>query len=204
VRGRHGDIRRSVAVLPQSLDDGTEDATTGEGVAVVALADALRTTSVEPTTYEARRESGSGGSPDSRLAREHQNLITALRLFLCRDRVRGFELAGIEHLSRRILQILKAVWTGPRAPNFDGLGSYMQHCADTVAVLTPAVDTSVTAHQKDHASSQEQSRFAAEEATSRAKCDSDRIAPNTSTEGKPPEKKRETKSRGSNSITSVA
>jgi hypothetical protein len=106
---------------------------------LVAFADALRTTSVEPTTYEARRESGSGGSSDSRLTREHQNLNFALRLFLCRDRVRGVELGGIEHLSRQILQILKAVWTGPRAPNFDGLGSYMQHCADTVAVLTPVV-----------------------------------------------------------------
>jgi hypothetical protein len=59
-------------------------------------------------TYAVRRESGSGGSPDSRLAREHRYLIITLRLFLCRARGNGFKLAGIEHLSRRLLQIEKA------------------------------------------------------------------------------------------------
>jgi hypothetical protein len=156
------------------------------------LADALLTTGVEPMTYAARWEAGSGVSPNSPLAREHRYLIIALWLFLCRDRVNGFKLAGIEHLARRILQIEKAVQSCPRAPNFDGLESYMQHCADTVAVQTPAVDTFVAAHQKDRAFFQKQSRLAAEEAASRAKRESERNTPNNNNKGKPPKKEGET------------
>lgn len=88
----------------------------------------------------------------------------SIYLIGCVDRLNGFTLAAYEHISRRILQAVRAIQTNPRAPDFGGLDAYMRHADDALGSLqTPAFDKHVTEHQKGQAQYWKQSRSHREE-----------------------------------------
>ena len=69
-------------------------------------------------------------------------LVYALHFLLCADLFDVSHLAGAEHLSRRILVILKAVRRSPKNPDFEGLDGYQLHLQDSSGQRMPPSSTS--------------------------------------------------------------
>ena len=91
---------------------------------------AIRNSGVEIIPYDERWAAGSGIRGESSLRQEHKHLCHALALFVTFDQVDMTNLAGIELMSRRLLQIERAVKASPRAPSFLGLEKMTQHAID--------------------------------------------------------------------------
>lgn len=135
----------------------------------VEMVDAMLASGIEPPALATLWEQQSGVNPKSSLAVEHRMLILALWLMACRDRLDLFHSASAEHISRRIIQIEKAVRKSPRAPDFEGLDAYAEHIKDGAGVLvTPQFDQHVAQRQKTENFLLKQQRQAREEATSLA------------------------------------
>jgi hypothetical protein len=118
----------------------------------------------EPIGYDAQWPAASGVSPKSGIRLEHGLLITLLWILSTIDRLDLYHIAGFEHICRRLLQIQRAVRRNARAPDFDGLESYMSHALDpSGGVLAPDFDRHVASIQKDEAMILKQGRLAREE-----------------------------------------
>ena len=119
---------------------------------------------LEPAGFITQFLQTTGASPKASISVELGHLIHAVWLAVCVDRLDPYECAVLEHMSRRILQIQKAIRRCPRAPDFEGLSEYMRHSADLSGeIAAPAFDAYVAAKQKDQATILKQNRMQREE-----------------------------------------
>ena len=120
---------------------------------------------LEPPAVTAAWETNSGVNPKSGLAFEHKVIMFTLWIMACRDRLDLFHSAAAEHLCRRLLQIERAVKKCPKAPEFAGLESVMEHVQDgTSSMVTPEFDKALAERQRTEAQFLKQDRLSREEA----------------------------------------
>ena len=107
----------------------------------------------------------SGMNPRSAAATELLSCLNGLHLMVATDLYDPLNSSAAEHLSRRILQIQKAVRRNPTAPDFTGLEAYMSHAQDLGgSILTVDFDRYVADIQKGEAAVLKQGRLLREEA----------------------------------------
>ena len=124
----------------------------------------------EPPGFQTQWTSISGVAPRSSVALEHQNLVHLLWAMSTIDRLNLYGLASAEHACRRMLPIQRAVRRSPKAPDFAGLETYMDHISQgTGALQAPKFDHFVASEQKDQAFILKQTRVAKEEEEAVAK-----------------------------------
>ena len=76
------------------------------------------------------------------------------------DRSDCFQVASAEHLSRRILQQIRAIRDNQKAPKYESLSSHMQHADETLGIVAiPITDQFIKDTQKVQAQFWKQSRF---------------------------------------------
>ena len=138
--------------------------------AVAEVESAFVSSGSEPPTYSGSWLANSGVNPKSALAIEHTVLVWCLWFMAVVDRLSLRNLTSAEHISRRLLQIEKAVAKSPKSPDFEGLDAYAEHFSHGASsVATPAFDQHVADTQRVRATIQKQSRLAREEADAEAK-----------------------------------
>jgi hypothetical protein len=119
---------------------------------------------MEPMAYCAQFFTHVGASPKMSGSIELANHFFTVWLLMCVDRVDVRHSAAAEHVCRRILQQQTAIRRDPRSPNYDSLGPYMAHAADTTGVLrAPSFAKHVAETNKDEANILKQQRLAREE-----------------------------------------
>ena len=143
----------------------TADASIFSGPSATAeLVGGLLQTGLEPPGYHASWERTSGVGPKSAICREHLHLWMLLWYLAVVDRLDVFANTSAEHVSRRILQIQKAVKKNPGSPDFTGLEVYGQHLIDAGGALPSSkFDAHVATTQKAEAFFMKQTRLAREE-----------------------------------------
>ena len=150
---------------------GTVDALRFEGTpAVDELGEILAGSNIEPQEFTARFLERSGLGSHSALGREYQFGMYALWCLLVLDKLDISRLRCAEHLSRRLLQIDRAVKGTPGRANFDGLEFYMRHTEGGMGHShTPAFDKYVGEVLRGEALVSKNRRLAQEEAEAAAK-----------------------------------
>ena len=98
--------------------------------AATEVCSAICSSGVEPMSWCSQWEVASGIQNKSGLCLEHRLLVYTLWTSVCVDGMDPGQVATIEHLCRRILQIEKAVRKSAKAPDFEGLEPYMRHLQD--------------------------------------------------------------------------
>ena len=118
---------------------------------------------LDPPAFAMQWENSSGVAPRSAVALEHRLGIMQLGLAVCQDRLDVTQLASIEHLARRLLQIEKAVRRNPKAPDFEGLNRYLDHVTDPASgAAAPLFDQHIADEMKVDANILKQTRLARE------------------------------------------
>ena len=83
---------------------------------------------------------------------EHGHIITILWLMACVDQLNVPACQSAEYLARRVLMLQRAVKRSPKAPDFDGLDTYVAHRLDNNGgLLSSDFDKFVAEHQKTEA-----------------------------------------------------
>ena len=85
--------------------------------------EALFAPGMEPRTLVNSHVSALGLAMHSALAAEVSNIIHALYLNICIDRLNPYQSGTMEHLGRRLVQVTVACRTTGKAPDFDGKGA---------------------------------------------------------------------------------
>ena len=71
-----------------------------------------------------------------------------LHMMAVHDKYDLFHSFSAEHLSRRMLQQLRAVRTNPKSPDFSALASYMRHAEEAFGIVpAPTFDKYVTGRE---------------------------------------------------------
>ena len=117
--------------------------------------------------FQAQWVTSSGASPKAGVVIEHGLGLMLLHYLACVDRLNVRNLAAVELLCRRLLQIQRAVRKNPRQPDFEGLEGYVAHALDpSGGVLAFAFDRFYAGTQKDTTFILKQNRLAREEQVS--------------------------------------
>ena len=125
---------------------------------------AILRSGLEPQGFMSQFLQTSGAAPKAATTVELGHLMHGLWMAVCVDRLDPYENTFVEHLSRRILQIQKAIRRSPRGPDFDGLNEYMRHSSDQHGeIAAPAFDAFVAEKQKTQATIMKQQRLQREE-----------------------------------------
>ena len=134
------------------------------------LSAAISASGGEPPAFLNQWLQTSGVNASGQLAREFSGIVLALWYGQCFDLVDIRTTVMGEHLSRRALQIMRAVRRCPKAPDFSGLEIHTRHWPDsTGAVRAPAWDKFVMENQKVAGQYLKQSRLQREEEESAEK-----------------------------------
>ena len=106
----------------------------------------------------------------SELLSKAQFLLDLMRLSFDYDGLDGVNLASVEMIVRRLIQIETAVRRNPKSPDFTGLESLLEATEDeTGGAVLPDFFTWLSSQQKDQAQILKQFRFFKEEQVSAAK-----------------------------------
>ena len=98
------------------------------------------------------------------VAVEFRCLVFGLLSLAVVDRLNLPRLATAEHLSRRWLQLMKAIKRNNKSPDFEGLDGYLLHLGGSqIGVRTPAFDRWIMESQKTEAFIMKQARLVREE-----------------------------------------
>ena len=105
-----------------------------------------------------------GTAPASPIGKYFFYNLYALHLMVCVDRLDPMRSAVAEHLSRKILQMQKAIKRNPKAPDFTGLEEYDRHATGARGEMhAPEWDKHVSEIQRNQALIDRNQRIAAEE-----------------------------------------
>ena len=120
---------------------------------------------MEPPGYLSHYVSNSGVSATSGLMVELKVLLTVLWMLTTHDRLNVPCIAGAELVARRVLMIQRAIKRNARAPDFEGLESYLSNALDPQGgVVSPDFEKHVAELQRNEATILKQQRLAHEEA----------------------------------------
>ena len=132
--------------------------------AFMEFASSIARSGLEPTAYAEHLIATSGVGRMSAIANELRNHVWSINYLVTVDRFNAGRLATAEHVSRRALQLLRAVKRNPRAPSFEGLDAYMEHMdSATGAVRAPEFEKHVMEQQKAEAFVLKQQRLMRDE-----------------------------------------
>jgi hypothetical protein len=120
--------------------------------------------------YANHWRANSGASPASAISIEIVNLLTVLFLMISYDQYDLLNSASAEAISRRILQIQRAVKRNPKSPDFSGLECFVTHTLDHTAGLTTTdFDKYISEVQRAEAQVMKQQRLQREETDAHSK-----------------------------------
>ena len=122
-------FRTAISGMNKSLAPNGEIFSGPSSVAEVCTA--IADSGLEPPGFQAQWVTSSGVPPTSSAARESAFLLYLLWLLATVDRFDLFACAGAEHICRRYLQLQRAVRRNPRAPDYEGLGAYLEHAMES-------------------------------------------------------------------------
>ena len=138
--------------------------------AVAELVHGILATGLEPAGFVAHWKQNSGVSPNSGVAIEFGVLMTVLGHMACLDQYNLYHSASAEMIARRLLMIMRAVKRNPRAPDFEGLDSFLSTATDmTGGVVTLDFDKYISELQRNDAQIMKQNRMLKEEQTAHSK-----------------------------------
>ena len=96
--------------------------------------------------------------------------MTVLSHMACIDQYNLFHSASAEMVARRLLMIMRAVKRNPKAPDFEGLDSFLTTATDmTGGVVTLEFDKYIAELQKNDAQIMKQIRMLKEEVIAQSK-----------------------------------
>ena len=120
--------------------------------AAMEVVSGIVSSGLEPQHYQAFWASSSGVGPRSSVCMEHGHLITILWLMSSIDQLNVPACQSAEFLCRRVLMLQRAVRRSPKAPDFEGLDTYIAHRLDSNGgLLSSDFDKYVAEHQKTEA-----------------------------------------------------
>jgi hypothetical protein len=123
------------------------------------------------TLYHSEWERASGISTGSTLCHEHRILCDAMRLFCSLDQLNAPNIAGIELLIRRLIQIEMAVDRSARAPDFTGLATVLAGpTTESGSAVTKNFTEWIAGRQRDRAQVMKQERIFREESKQDLNC----------------------------------
>ena len=132
--------------------------------ALEELSMAVDATGLDFATYFNHWKMTSGVNPSGGVCIELKHLLEVLRLAFAFDQLEPFNLASLELVSRRILQIMRAVRRNARHPTFEGLEGMVAFSLDeSGGVITSKFDEFFATEQKNAALIMKQYRLAQEE-----------------------------------------
>lgn len=115
-------------------------------------------------SYHTEWTKASGISEGTSLVHEHKTLSTAFGLLQSVDQLNGANLAAVEMLARRMIQIEMATERSNKSPDFSGLSVVMASpTTDSGAAVTRNFTEWVSQRQKDRAQVMKQQRIYSEE-----------------------------------------
>ena len=119
---------------------------------------------LEPMGYFGQFVQTSGAAPQAAVVIELGMHFYTFQTMVCVDGLDPGQLASVEHICRRILQLQKAIKRSPRSPDFTSLAPYMMHSAGHSGVIqAPNFEKYVADLDKANAQFLKQNRLAAEE-----------------------------------------
>ena len=128
------------------------------------LSSTIATSGLEPQAFAENFITPSGVAPRSGVAAEMKSIIYALFLMECVDQFNLPRSSAAEHLSRRALQLMKAIKKNAKSPDFEGLDAYTVHMdSPGGGAHTPLMDKHVMEAQKTQAFIMKQHRLMKEE-----------------------------------------
>ena len=141
------------------------DATVFEGTAsIVELCTAMTRSNMEPLAFVNQFLETNGIDTKSATAFSLRYDFFSLYLMSVVDRYDCFQSATAEHLSRRILQQMRASRENPKNPDYSSHGGYMRHAEEAMGnVATPAFDRYIAGTQQVQAQFWKQNRLYREE-----------------------------------------
>ena len=122
------------------------------------------------SAHQAKWLAKSGMHGKSSLGREHGFLLEVLEMAMSYDQLNGMNIAALEVLARRIVQIEIAVRRSPKSPDFEGLDVMLERGEDdTGGMNLPDFFNWLSSKQKDEAMIMKQFRLFREEQAAASK-----------------------------------
>ncbi|CAK0788625.1 unnamed protein product [Prorocentrum cordatum] len=168
-RGRGAQVTLGEAIAKMNAVDFDDWPFRGPKALPELLA-AILATGLTLTSYWGYWASESGVSRNAAVAQEVRHALNQLHHAVTYDLVDPSNLASLELLGRRVLQIQRAVKRCPRHPSFEGLGLMLSSSLDeSGGVVTSKFDAFVAEEQKSQGIILKQERMYREEQESEAK-----------------------------------
>ena len=138
--------------------------------AVAELVSGILATGLEPQGFVAHWKQNSSIAATSGIAIEFGVHMTTLGHMACLDQYNLYHSASAEMIARRLLMIMRVVKRNPRAPDFEGLDSFLSTATDmTGGVVTLDFDKYISELQRNDAQIMKQNRLLKEEQTEAGK-----------------------------------